>query len=163
MCHVSRITCHFFSDNFAELACGGFFFIHGGFIFFRGGVCFYWLACWVRHEKDLVKFYIFFYHKKQKLTVQKGSNNSENMCCMGLREKTKYVLGLPGVSQVGLEHGKKPKDYDHQPADRGQRFNGFFLTAPLMEHFQKGKMKTHLNLSDDRRHQNIWFFSWSKC
>ena len=40
-------------------------------------------------------------------------------------------------TQIGLEHEeKKPKDYDHQPAepplrfDRGQRFNGFFLTFP---------------------------------
>jgi hypothetical protein len=24
-----------------------------------------------------------------------------------LREKTKYVLGLPGATQIGLEHGKK--------------------------------------------------------
>ena len=47
---------------------------------------------------------------------------------MELREKTKYVLGLPGGTQIGLEHGqKKLKDYDHQPADRGQRFNGFFM------------------------------------
>ena len=37
----------------------------------------------------------------------KGSNNSENMCCMRLREKIKYVLGLPGGTQVGLDHGKK--------------------------------------------------------
>ena len=52
---------------------------------------------------------------------------------MELREKTKYVLWLPGGTQVGLEHGKSlPKDYDHQPADpggggfdRGQRFNFF--------------------------------------
>jgi len=26
---------------------------------------------------------------------------------MELREKTKYVLGLPGGTQIGLEHGKK--------------------------------------------------------
>ena len=40
---------------------------------------------------------------------------------MELREKTKQVLGLPGGTQLGLEHGeeeKKPKDYEHQPADR---------------------------------------------
>ena len=37
---------------------------------------------------------------------------------MELREKTKYVLGLPGDKQIGLEHGQKyPKDYDHQPVD----------------------------------------------
>ena len=51
---------------------------------------------------------------------------------MEVREKTKYVLELPGGTQIGLEHGKKlPKDYDHQPTDRGQRFNGFFLKAFL--------------------------------
>ena len=52
---------------------------------------------------------------------------------------TKYVLGLPWATQIGLGHEeKKPKDYDHrQPADspprfdRGQRFNGFFLNLPL--------------------------------
>ena len=32
-----------------------------------------------------------------------------------LRQKQKYVLGLPGGTQIGLEHGKKPKDYEHQP------------------------------------------------
>ena len=33
---------------------------------------------------------------------------------MELREKTKYVLGLPGGTQTGLEQGKKlPKDYDY--------------------------------------------------
>ena len=26
---------------------------------------------------------------------------------MKLREKTKYVLGLPGSTQIGLEHGQK--------------------------------------------------------
>ena len=36
---------------------------------------------------------------------------------MELREKTKYVLGLPGGTQIGFDHGQKyPKDYDHQPA-----------------------------------------------
>ena len=40
---------------------------------------------------------------------------------MELREKTKYVLGLPGGT---------PKDYDHQPTDpSGQRFNGFFKAS----------------------------------
>ena len=39
---------------------------------------------------------------------------------------TKYDLGLPWATQIGLEHeDKKPKDYDHQPADRGQRVNVF--------------------------------------
>ena len=37
---------------------------------------------------------------------------------MELRVKTKYVFGLPGGPQTGLEHRKKnPKEYDHQPAD----------------------------------------------
>ena len=37
---------------------------------------------------------------------------------MELREKTIYVFGLPSVIQIGLEHvKKKPKDYDHQPAE----------------------------------------------
>ena len=41
------------------------------------------------------------------------------MWYMELRVKTKYVLGLPGGTQLGLEHGeKKPKDYDYQPADQ---------------------------------------------
>ena len=54
---------------------------------------------------------------------------------MELGEKTKYVLGLPGGTQIGLEHGeKKPRDHNHQPADpppadRGQRFNGFFKAS----------------------------------
>ena len=49
------------------------------------------------------------------------------MWYMELRVKTKYVLGLPGGTQIVLEHGKKnPKDYDHQPADQGQRFKVFF-------------------------------------
>ena len=52
---------------------------------------------------------------------------------MELTEKTKYVLGLPGGAQIGLEHGKKkPKNYDSQPADRGQRLYGFFLRLPLV-------------------------------
>ena len=39
------------------------------------------------------------------------------MWYMGLRLKTKYVLGLPGGTQIGLEHGKKnPKEYEHQLA-----------------------------------------------
>ena len=42
------------------------------------------------------------------------SNNLENMRYIKLREKTKYVFGLPGGTHIGLEHGKKlPKDYDH--------------------------------------------------
>ena len=34
---------------------------------------------------------------------------------MELREKTDYVLGLPGGTQIGWEHGEeeKNKDYDH--------------------------------------------------
>ena len=35
------------------------------------------------------------------------SNNLEDMCYMELRLKTKYVLGLPGGTQIGLEQGKK--------------------------------------------------------
>ena len=35
------------------------------------------------------------------------SNNLENMWYMELRVKTKYVLGLPGGTQIVLEHGKK--------------------------------------------------------
>ena len=36
---------------------------------------------------------------------------------MELREKTEGVFGLPGGTQIGLEHGKKyPMDYDHQPS-----------------------------------------------
>ena len=39
---------------------------------------------------------------------------------MDLRVKTKYVFGLPGGTQIVLEHGNKyPKDYDNQPADPG--------------------------------------------
>ena len=51
----------------------------------------------------------------------------------GVKREKKYVFGLPGGTQTGLEHGKKlPKDYDHQPAafDRGQRFNVFFKASP---------------------------------
>ena len=54
--------------------------------------------------------------------------NLENMWYMELGVKTEYVFWLPGGTQIVLEHEKKlPKDYDHQPADRGQRFNGFFF------------------------------------
>ena len=38
---------------------------------------------------------------------------------MKLREKTKYVLGLPGGTQIGLEHGKKLDGVgpvDHRPS-----------------------------------------------
>ena len=66
------------------------------------------------------------------------SNKMENMCYMELREKTKYVLGLPGGTQIGLEHGKnylRTMTIDLQPSDppplgwfdRSQRFNVFFL------------------------------------
>ena len=31
---------------------------------------------------------------------------------------TKYVVGLPSATQIGLQHEeKKPKDYDRQPVD----------------------------------------------
>ena len=54
------------------------------------------------------------------------SNNSEKISYMEFGVTTKYVLGPPEATQIGLE------DYDHQTAappplrfDRGQRFNGF--------------------------------------
>ena len=81
---------------------------------------------------------------------------------MELREKTKYVLGLPGGTQIGLEHGKKlPKDYDRQPADspppggfdRGQRFNGFFLRLPLAS--LKMKSIFSLFINNDRNETSV--------
>ena len=48
-----------------------------------------------------------------------GTNNFENMWYMEFGVNTKYVLGLPSATQIGLEYEeKKPKGYDHnQPAD----------------------------------------------
>ena len=69
-----------------------------------------------------------------------GSNNFENMECMVFGVNTKYVLGLPWATLIGLEHvDKKPKDYDHrQPVDtpppwfdRGQKLNVLFLNLPF--------------------------------
>ena len=59
---------------------------------------------------------------------------------MELRVKTKYVLGLPGGTQIVVEHEKNnlrtmttnPLAPPPPPGgfDRGQRFNGFFLRLP---------------------------------
>ena len=47
-----------------------------------------------------------------------GFNNLEKISYMEFGVTTKYVLGLPEATHIGLEHDKKkPKDYDHQPAD----------------------------------------------
>ena len=48
----------------------------------------------------------------------KGSNNFEKMWYVEFGVNTKYILGLPQVTQIGLEHDKKkPMDYDHKPDD----------------------------------------------
>ena len=55
----------------------------------------------------------------------------------GVRREIKICLGLPGGTQIGLEHGKKlPKGFDH-----GQRFNGFFKGFPKGRFHRKKSIK----------------------
>ena len=96
-----------------------------------------------------------------------GSNNFEKMCYMEFGVNTKYVLGLPLATQIGLEHDKKkPKDYDNQPADpapppvgpRSKIQWGFFKTFSNKVQFLKKNQEIPSKIPVLPKRQKMVFF-----